>query len=61
MTKPAPPHPADSPVAASKGEGDVPVVDLRQILGAGREVVLLHMGEAYRLRITARDRLILTK
>jgi hemin uptake protein HemP len=40
---------------------DVPVIDVRQLVGEGREIVLIHQGEAYRLRITARDRLILTK
>ena len=39
----------------------LPVVEVRQLLGEGREVILLHLGEAYRLRITARDKLILTK
>ena len=36
-------------------------MDVRALLGGGREIVLLHLGERYRLRITARDRLILTK
>ena len=36
-------------------------LDVRALLGAGREVVLLHNGERYRLRVTARDKLILTK
>jgi hemin uptake protein HemP len=36
-------------------------VEVRTLLGAGREVVLLHNGERYRLRVTARDKLILTK
>ncbi len=40
---------------------DIPVVDVRQLLGDGREVILLHQGEPYRLRVTARDKLILTK
>ncbi|GAU82415.1 hemin uptake protein HemP [Bosea sp. BIWAKO-01] len=42
-------------------QSDVPVVDVRQLVGTGREVILMHLGEAYRLRVTARDRLILTK
>jgi len=37
------------------------VVDVRKLLGDGREIILMHLGEAYRLRITARERLILTK
>jgi len=37
------------------------VVDIHELLGAAREVVIVHKGENYRLRITAKDRLILTK
>lgn len=37
-------------------------IDLRSLLDqGGREVVILHKGERYRLRVTARDKLILTK
>ncbi|MCG6121500.1 MAG: hemin uptake protein HemP [Microvirga sp.] len=38
-----------------------PVIDIRDLVGEGREVAILHGGELYRLRITSRDRLILTK
>ncbi len=38
-----------------------PVFDVRELLGGGREVILLHAGERYRLRVTANDKLILTK
>jgi hemin uptake protein HemP len=37
------------------------VVDIHELLGAARDVVIVHKGENYRLRITARDRFILTK
>jgi hemin uptake protein HemP len=57
MTSP-PPDPANKPLPAP---AEVPVIDVRQLVGEGREIVLMHQGEAYRLRITARDRLILTK
>ncbi len=40
---------------------ETPEVDVRALLAGGREIILLHLGERYRLRITARDRLILTK
>ncbi len=40
---------------------EVPVFDLRQLLAGSREAVLIHAGEHYRLRITAKDKLILTK
>jgi hemin uptake protein HemP len=50
-----------TPKPSSSGAAEVPVVDVRQLVGEGREIILMHLGEAYRLRITARDRLILTK
>jgi hemin uptake protein HemP len=55
--------PVDPVAAAASGPAshETPVVDVRALLQGGREVVLLHLGERYRLRITARDRLILTK
>jgi hemin uptake protein HemP len=37
------------------------VVDVATIIGDGREAVILHRGERYRLRLTANDKLILTK
>lgn len=37
------------------------VIDIHDLLGERREVVIVHKGENYRLRITAKDRLILTK
>ncbi len=43
---PAPPR--EIPIEALVGE-------------RGREVVIVHKGERYRLRVTARDKLILTK
>ena len=36
-------------------------IDIRELLGAGREAILLHQGEEYRLRITRNGKLILTK
>ena len=38
-----------------------PVFDVRELLGGGREVIIIHAGERYRLRVTANDKLILTK
>lgn len=57
----APPSDPSGKTTPANGEPGVPVIDVRQLLGEGREIVLMHLGEAYRLRITARDRLILTK
>jgi hemin uptake protein HemP len=34
---------------------------VRDLLGSGREVIILHAGDRYRLRVTANDKLILTK
>jgi len=36
-------------------------IEAAQLFGAQREVVIVHRGEAYRLRITRQDKLILTK
>ncbi|MCB5174510.1 MULTISPECIES: hemin uptake protein HemP [Microvirga] len=36
-------------------------IDVMTLIGTGREVVLLHRGERYRLRVTANGKLILTK
>jgi hemin uptake protein HemP len=38
-----------------------PVRNLAQLLGAGRELHILHDGAVYRLRLTANNKLILTK
>jgi len=36
-------------------------LDVQTLLGPAQEVVLVHNGEDYRLRITSKGRLILTK
>jgi hemin uptake protein HemP len=38
-----------------------PVIDVRELLCGGREAIIVHAGERYRLRVTANDKLILTK
>jgi hemin uptake protein HemP len=38
-----------------------PVLSSADLLRGAREVTILHAGEAYRLRVTSKDRLILTK
>jgi hemin uptake protein HemP len=38
-----------------------PVFDVHELFAGGREAILIHAGERYRLRITANDKLILTK
>lgn len=39
----------------------LPVLDVRRLLGDQREAILTLDGEAYRLRVTAQNKLILTK
>lgn len=36
-------------------------VDAAELFGGEREVLILHAGQAYRLRVTASGKLILTK
>ncbi len=49
------------PVTPPEPARSIPEVDVKAIVGGGREAVILHEGERYRLRITANDKLILTK
>lgn len=39
----------------------LPIVDVRRLLDGQREAMLMLDGEPYRLRITAKEKLILTK
>jgi hemin uptake protein HemP len=36
-------------------------IDTRELLGRRQEATIIHAGERYRLRITAKNKLILTK
>nr|WP_279306540.1 hemin uptake protein HemP [Microvirga solisilvae] len=56
VLNPPPPPEIKGDRAASTKE-----VDVASLIGTGREVVLLHRGERYRLRVTANGKLILTK
>jgi hemin uptake protein HemP len=38
-----------------------PKLDVQTLLGGGREAILLHGTEEYRLRLTSNGKLILTK
>jgi len=40
---------------------DIPVVDSFALMSGRRELVIRHNGQAYRLRVTTSDKLILTK
>jgi hemin uptake protein HemP len=46
---------------ASESKGIRKRIDSRELFGAVREVVIDHVGEEYRLRITNQGKLILTK
>jgi hemin uptake protein HemP len=54
-------HPTNPPPPASLDAAQPPVLDVRDLLGGAKEVIILHAGERYRLRVTANDKLILTK
>lgn len=40
---------------------DIPVADSITLMSGKRELVIRHNGQAYRLRVTTSDKLILTK
>jgi hemin uptake protein HemP len=51
-----------SPVMNDQGgSSDVRRIPSREILAGGREVIVEHRGNDYRLRLTANGKLILTK
>jgi hemin uptake protein HemP len=53
-------HPTKPPPSLPDAE-QTPVFDLRELLKGGREAIIVHGRERYRLRVTANDKLILTK
>lgn len=57
------PHPSASPSTpeSSSGESPMPVFDSAGLLQGGREIMIRHGSECYRLRHTRNDKLILTK
>lgn len=46
---------------ASKPTGRIPRIDVETLLGAQRELILVLQGTEYRLRLTSKGKLILTK
>ncbi|HEV7268899.1 MAG TPA: hemin uptake protein HemP [Falsiroseomonas sp.] len=52
-----------APSEPRSGEAPVspPMLSSVELLRGAREVIIVHAGENYRLRLTSRDRLILTK
>jgi hemin uptake protein HemP len=63
MSVPIQPTRRDSSATSAVDESRdaIPTVEVGSIIGAGREAVIVHKGERYRLRVTANDKLILTK
>lgn len=53
--EPTPMRPGGTGLAPSRR------VDVRELLGEGRELRILHGGEEYRLSLTSKGKLILTK
>lgn len=49
------------PAALPPVNGQPAVYDSRQLFGTGKEVLIRHGGEIYRLRVTRQNKLILTK
>lgn len=47
--------------AASSNSSLLPRVPVTDLMGSGREAVLVHDGTEYRLRLTSNGKLILTK
>ena len=45
----------------SRERASEPRVDSHRLLAGGRELVIDHSGQVYRLRLTRNDKLILTK
>ncbi|MEE1612990.1 hemin uptake protein HemP [Microvirga sp. CF3016] len=54
-------EPSSSPDAKNIRPPLAKEIDVASLVGSGREVILVHRGERYRLRITANGKLILTK
>jgi hemin uptake protein HemP len=70
MTDPLEPHtpaqttplpPASPPAGRSEGVAAGRTLKSEEILAGHREVLILHQGEVYRLRVTRRGKLILQK
>ena len=50
-----------APKRSARSAPPVPRIAVGELLGDGREAVLLHDGVEYRLRLTSNGKLILTK
>lgn len=63
-----PAHPAEAAQPSRPGEppradrpAGLPLFHISELVGAGREALITHEGQTYRLRITSNRKLILTK
>ena len=57
----ADPVPKKFQTAPERDERKPREINIRDLIGDGPEVTILHDGERYRLRVTANNKLILTK
>ena len=53
--------PPPSETCEARPQAPTPVIDVRELLVGRREAIIVHGDERYRLRVTANDKLILTK
>ena len=53
--------PKEAHPAPERGDRKPREIDIRDLLGDSPEITILHEGERYRLRVTANNKLILTK
>ena len=60
MTRKGPDDVAPSDTGDTRNRPPVRI-QLTNLLGGGREAIIVHNGEDYRLRVTANGKLILTK
>jgi hemin uptake protein HemP len=58
---PEPPAETNTPQSSDAGTGPIRRYVVADLLQGGREVILVHDGSEYRLRITGNGKLILTK
>ena len=52
--------PRDKPAPASLAATVIPRIAVESLMGDGREVVIVHAGREYKLRLTQNGKLILT-
>lgn len=58
---PEPPNETNAPHSPGSELAAVPRYPVADLLQGGREIILVHDGSEYRLRITGKGKLILTK